>query len=482
MFEVLTAFMGHARHRPHHPAILDAGGCLTYSELADAIRRTAAGIDSLPDKVGLLAPEDRRGIIWYLALAWAGRTIVPLPGFFSTAQRAHIIHDAGLKTVIAAPEEADKVRMGACAIVTPGVGSALSATPSRENRCIIYTSGTTGRPKGVVLGERQLSASVTALIEAADASGDDRTLAVLPAALLLEQIAGIAVPLSVGASIMLCPDPHAIATAAATFAATTTVLVPDLLSAWVGVLERLKQRAPASLRFVAVGGAPVPPRLAERAEAVGLPIHEGYGLSECCAVVALNRPGDRAVGTVGRPISGVSVTIDRGEIVVAGATVMDGYHREPTGDASCDGTIPELPMASPPAVWRTGDAGHIDGNGRLVVAGRIDDVITTSTGRNIHPDWIEQMILRDPRIRRCAVIDGGSHPRAVLVPGAESLSHATAAEIEALVAALCADAPDYARPRANLMISETALVQQGLITANGRLRRWAIAATLTETP
>ncbi len=464
MREVLTALAGHARSEPHRPAILDGCGCMTYGELSDAVRRTAAWAQSVPDMVGLLAPKDRWAIIWHLGLAWAGKTIVPLPEFFSPAQLTHLVRDAAIEAVVSAPEMLDVAHSICSSVLIPELGPIAAAEPAAGARLIIYTSGTTGRPKGVVLGERQLGASVRAMVEAVGATAEDRMLSVLPFALLLEQVASMAVPLSVGAAIALCPVPQSFPVVAEAFAPSATVLVPEMLAAWVEWLERQGKRAPASLRFVAVGGAPVPPKLAERAWALGLPVHEGYGLSECCSVVAVNRPGDRAAGTVGRPLSGVTVTIDHGEIVVSGPTVMAGY------------------LGGPPSggIRHTGDAGHFDADGRLVVEGRIDDVIVTTTGRNIHPEWIEPMILSDPRISRCAVIDGGSHPRAVLVPAKGRFAGVSQSDIDALVDQLCAEAPDYARPRANLLMPETLLQQEGLITSNGRLRRPAIAAYLKE--
>jgi long-subunit acyl-CoA synthetase (AMP-forming) len=466
MREILMAFADHARNDPHRLAIIDGFGQMTYADLFEAVRRTAAWAGALPERVGLLAPKDRRAIVWHLALAWAGRTIVPLPAFFSPLQLAHLVQDAGLGTIVSAPEMVEMAQTICPLVVTPTFDANPSAEPAGDSGCIIYTSGTSGHPKGVVLGERQLNASVRALVEAVGATSQDRMLSVLPFALLLEQLVGILVPLSTGASIALCPTPQDLPAAAENFAPTATVLVPEMLAEWVTWLERYGTRAPASLRFVAVGGAPVPPLLAERAWNVGLPVHEGYGLSECCSVVAVNRPGDRVAGTVGRPLPGVTVTIDNGEIVVGGPSVMVGY------------------LGGSPAedVYRTGDAGRFDAEGRLIVEGRIDDVIVTTTGRNIHPEWIESMILGDRRVGRCAVIDGGRHPRAILVPVKDALLDADPAEIDVLVARLCANAPDYARPRANLTMSETLLRQQGLITANGRLRRPAITAYLKETP
>jgi long-chain acyl-CoA synthetase len=464
MRDVLARLSKHAGRAPHRPALHGGGGWLSYGTLFDAVRHTASWADSLPATVALLAPSDERAIIWHLALAWAGRTIVPLPAFFSPAQLAHLVQDSGVEAVVTAPEMLRMAEAICPLVVTPALAAGPSAAPDRAARYIIYTSGTTGRPKGVVLGERQLTAIVRAMIESVDATAEDRMLSVLPYALLLEQIAGIAVPLSVGASVALCPDPLALPMAAESFAPTATVLVPEMLAGWVRWLERTGRRAPASLRFVAVGGAPVPPRLAERAWALGLPVHEGYGLSECCSVVAVNRPGERRPGTVGLPLPGVGVSIDNGEIVVSGPTVMEGY----LGDVPCRG------------IRRTGDAGRFDKTGRLIVEGRIDDVVVTSTGRNIQPEWIESMILADAGIGRCAVVGGGSYPRAILCPVDGELYEAGQEEIDVLVAELCAEAPDYARPRCNLVMSEAQLQRRGLITANGRIRRRALASYLEE--
>ena len=166
----------------------------------------------------------------------------------------------------------------------------------------------------------------------------------------------------------------------------------------------------------------MPPALAAEAWRLGIPVHEGYGLSECCSVVTLNRPGHRAVGTSGRPLSGLQVTIEDGEIVVDGPSITDGYLRqEPAGRP-----------------WRTGDLGELDADGFLTVHGRKDDLIVSSFGRNISPEWIEAMILDDPRIALCAVAGRGEpHLTAVLVPsshGKDWFASASEAELRRLVA------------------------------------------------
>jgi len=244
------------------------------------------------------------------------------------------------------------------------------------------------------------------------------------------------------------------------------VLVPSLLSAWTAQLEYSGAVAPRNLRFVAAGGAHVPERLARAARRVGIPVHEGYGLTECCSVVALNRPGACKAGTVGRPLHGIKVTIEDDEIVVRGPTVMDGYLNHEA--------------IRPAGVWRTGDLGAFDAEGRLIVLGRRDSMLVTAAGRNIVPEWIESMVTADPRLAHCVLVDPGSGGlTAVLVPFDRFAGAFRAMSEDARaqhLAELVAAAPDYAKPARSIVVAQSDFRRQGLLTANGRPRRRAVEA------
>ena len=121
---------------------------------------------------------------------------------------------------------------------------------------------------------------------------------------------------------------------------------------------------------------------------LGIPLFEGYGLSECCSVVALNRPGATRAGSVGQPLEGLRVQIEDGEIVVEGPSLMDGYLHEDS---------------LPPFRWRTGDLGCLDKDGFLTVYGRRDNLIITPSGRNINPEWVETTLLDEANIAACVV-------------------------------------------------------------------------------
>ncbi len=336
---------------------------------------------------------------------------------------------------------------------------------------MIYTSGSTGKPKGVLLANGQLMWSAKALALASGARVDDIYLSVLPLAFLLETICAVIIPMLVGAPARIessiaekfgDADACALADIVAANRPTCMVLVPHLLSAWVAQLSNGAERAPESLRFVAVGGAAVPFALAQRAWALGIPVHEGYGLSECGSVVALNRPGERKAGTVGKPLPGLDVRIEEREIVVRGPAIMDRYLHGPATQG----------------LWRTGDLGEVDADGFLTIHGRIDNLLVTPLGRNISPEWIESLLVGDPRVAYCFVAyAGGPYLKAVLVPTNEGESWFEAAseeDIYALIAECCRDVPAYAIPRRYSVVCASELVRFGLLTGNGRIRRKAM--------
>ena len=437
-------------------ALTDAFGPMTYGQLTETIAQLAATLADSPRVIGLLMPRDRRHVAGDLALASLGRTIVVLPDFFSPEQWRHMIADAGIEAIVTTAELAPRLDGLDVPVLFADPDPKRSLTASASAQRIIYTSGTTGKPKGVVLSESALDASLSGLIGAVGANARDVHLSLLPFSLLLEQLAGILLPLMVGARIHIAASPLEAEAAGA----TTSVVVPDLLAAWVRGLKAHGGKAPASLRFVAVGGAPVGEALAATAWDLGLPVHEGYGLSECCSVVAVNRPGQRRPGTVGRILDGLAVSIEDGEIVVRGPTVMNGY----LGHDTVDGA------------WRTGDLGRFESDGHLVVLGRKDDVIVTAQGRNIHPEWIEPMLLAEPSIRHCAIIAGLSGVRAIIVPADNDVAtvHDDASWLWAL-RRLTATAPAYAQPAEISIISAETARAQALFTVDGRPRRRRIA-------
>jgi long-subunit acyl-CoA synthetase (AMP-forming) len=449
-------------------AVSDQHGQLSRGELLAGVTALAADLRGQPQTIGIYAPNGIAWVIAQLACALAGKIAVPLPTFFSAAQLGHVVRDASIDLILASEQTAalalqsgvptnvidmiDIHREAGLPDVIDGFGQ------------IIYTSGSTGQPKGVRHQSGQIAWSAAALESATGAAATDSYLSVLPLPLLLETICSIFIPARLGAYVHFDTglaeqvgrgDATGIAKAFETHRPTTSVLVPQLLKHWVAELHAATRIAPSSLRFVAVGGAPVPRQVADAAWNLGIPVHEGYGLSECCSVVAVNRPKERRPGTVGRALSGLSVSIDAGEIVVDGPSIMDGY-------------LGQEPARRP---WRTGDLGAIDRDGFVTVHGRKDSLLVTSFGRNISPEWIETMLLADPRIAFCTVAGHGEpHLTALLIPsrqGAAWFARATSADILQLLSDHCSEAPEYAVPRAYVVVSfEEALKNQ--LLSNGR--------------
>lgn len=465
MKQVFDALRHHAVTRPDEIAFEDDAGHISWQDLASRVEHLACALDEVSGVVAIGLAGGIDYVVADLALTLSAKRQVPLPFFFSTAQNAHVLMDAKVSAVVT--NNADLfAALPHLAIVEAAVAPSspltLRAYDGGAER-IIYTSGSSGTPKGVILGDRQLSASVAALSRVIEANETDTHLSVLPLAQLLEQICGIFLPIVAGAKTVFRFDttkalfggPIApLVRAFEEIRPTTSLLAPAILGRWVAALQGA--RAPDSLRFVAVGGASSAPSLIRQAVAAGIPVYEGYGLSECCAVVAMNRPGDNHPGTVGPVLEGLNVTLDAGEIVVSGPTVMSGY----------------LNGAAAPDIWRTGDMGHFDED-RLVIDGRKDALLVTGAGRNISPEWVEQRVNADPRI-----VSSGLGLRET--DGALVLIVVAAAPVElAAIERHLADLPSYARPHAVILTDPS---EPGLLFPVGTPNRAVVAQIIKSRP
>lgn len=454
----------HARTRPHAVAFSGDGATLTWEQLAGRVAELSRRLEGAPHCVAIGLAGGCDYVVADLALALTGRRQVPLPFFFGAEQLGHVVADAKPRAVITDRPEAfaDVPGLRVIPPVHEGCESAELPPYQPGGDRVIYTSGSSGRPKGVVIGARQMAASLAALMPLVGATDADLHLSVLPLAQLLEQICGIYLPILAGAETrfdfaatrtLFQADIAPLTQAFARVRPTTSLLAPGVLGRWVADLRQRGSRAPSSLRFVAVGGAASAPALLESAWSMGIPVHEGYGLSECCAVVAMNRPGDNVIGSAGEILSGLDVRIEEGEITVAGPTVMQGYLN---GDPA-------------PVRWRTGDLGRIE-QGRLFVEGRKDALLITPNGRNISPEWIEQRVNADPR-----VLSSGLGLRA---DGALVLVVAAVAPIGPIeISHLLSDLPAYARP-AELIVTSPS--EPGLLFPAGTPNRKTVAALVNE--
>ena len=462
---------------PQSPALTEGGFQLTHTELHEHTTRLADTLHA--QGLRTVATLLDNGAAWVLldrALAQASLVHVPLPVFFTPEQMGHALQACGADALVATPAlaahwptaPAMPLPVGPDALVLLRLpGDAVPMPP--DTRKITFTSGTTGNPKGVCLSGAAMDRVAQGLVQALAPLDIRRHLCALPLAVLLENIAGVMAPLTRGAECVVLPlaslglqgssrfDPATFHTAVVQHAPNSLILLPQMLRAWAGWLAATGQRAPASLRMVAVGGAAVGERLMQSARAVGIPAYEGYGLSEGASVQTLNLPGADRPGSAGRALPHTRLRVDaHGQIHVAGS-LMSGY----------------LGSVTPaPAEWATGDVGELDVDGYLWVRGRLRHVLITAYGRNVSPEWVETALRSDPAIAQ-AVVFGEAQPAlsAVLWP---LRPDTTDAQLHAAVQATNATLPDYARlghwVRARAEFSPAT----GLATANGRPQRPAI--------
>ncbi|MGE4405207.1 AMP-binding protein [Pseudomonas sp.] len=442
---------------------------LSYAELRHEVAARAGRLEALGvQRVALALDNGLDWALWDLALLRAGLVCVPLPGFFSPAQQAHVLQHAGVDCLIGTAGP-----LTACAGFEqhePGLflRQPIAATPVPAGTLkITYTSGTTGQPKGVCLDARAQLAVAESLWQASSPCDIRHHLCVLPLATLLENIAGLYAPLLAGARVELRALAEVGFSGSAgfdlpRFLATlnesrphSLILLPQLLLALVSAAEQ-GLPLPPSLRFIAVGGGRVAPQLLERAERLGLPVYEGYGLSECASVVCLNTPGARRIGTVGRPLPHVEVRLaEDGEVLVRGPRML-GYLGEPALDDE----------------WlASGDLGHFE-DGFLILHGRKKHQFVTAYGRNVNPEWVEAELVQQAPIAQ-AWLHGEALAQnvAVLVPRRADCSDA---ELARAVERVNVGLPDYARAHHWLRAAEPFCSDNGLATANGRLRRPAL--------
>jgi long-subunit acyl-CoA synthetase (AMP-forming) len=420
--------------------------------LAAALRRARPR----PRVAGLLADNSADWIAIDLAAQRAGVVLVPLPAFFTAEQCAHAVQASGMDSLfgrLPGFEPAGEVE-GFAWSRRPAEPPALAKDVSK----ITFTSGTTGTPKGVPLTAAQQWAVARSLAEVTRPLGIRRHLCLLPLPVLLENVAGAYAAYLSRAELCLPPlatcgvrgaagfAPRACLAAIERWEPHSVILVPQMLCALLHEIEG-GRRVPASLKLAAVGGGKVSPTLIARARRAGLPVYEGYGLSECASVVSLNLPGADRAGSVGQPLPHAQVRISEREIQVR------------TGER-----------------WlSTGDLGRLDQDGFLHIEGRRKHLLITSYGRNVSPEWPEAELLAGSAIAQAAVF-GEARPQlcALVVPAAPTVDDGA---IDAQVQAANRRLPDYARIGRWLRADAPFTPQNGLATPNGRIRREAVWST-----
>ena len=347
-----------------------------------------------------------------------------------------------------------------------------AAIDPEDTATILYTSGTTGRPKGVMLSHRNLVSNTIDSLESLAITSSDLHLSWLPLSHSFERTAGYYIMMHAGVSIAYAESIERVVDNMREVRPTVTTGAPRLyekmyaavlqsasdagglkkaIAFWarrvgieyaeaeVGgsgagpwlrlkhrladrlVYAKIRERVGGDFRFFVSGSAPLAPVIMKFFYAAGLPIMEGYGLTETSPVVSVNTFDHMKFGTVGRPIRNVEVRIepdpDRpegdGEILVRGPNVMQGYYHLPEKTAE---------VLTPDGWFRTGDIGIVDDEGFLSITDRKKDLIKTSGGKYIAPQPIENE-LKTSRYVSQAVVVGNKRKYAsvLIVPNYDNL-------------------------------------------------------------
>ncbi len=329
---------------------------------------------------------------------------------------------------------------------------------------IVYTSGTTGEPKGAMLSHGNFASNALAVTSVLDISYADTTLSFLPLSHVLERVAYYVAILK-GATIAFAESIDKLTINIGEIRPTYLACVPRVLekihdrvlqsleedNPWrkeifllaqdVGeyyhttmqeygrvpfpsnvlydladklVFSKLRDRLGGRLRFIFVGGAPLPKPVGEFYRNAGIPVVEGYGLTETSPVITVNPPGQPRFGTVGKPLPGVTVRLaDDGEVLCKGPNVMEGYWHKP--EATREAIDAE-------GWFHTGDIGRFDADGYLAIVDRKKELIVMSNGKKVAPQPIENQLKQDLLIEQAMLVgEGRNFITALIVPNPEAL-------------------------------------------------------------
>ena len=340
----------------------------------------------------------------------------------------------------------------------------LATVTNHDLATIIYTSGTTGEPKGVMLTHNNFVSNIVAISKGLPIKTSDRSLAVLPLSHIFERTV-FYVLCANGVSINYCASFDQIASHLHEVKPTIMTAVPRLFEQvyhkivkkgksaggwktrlfdwaldvgqdyWLAkdthgsispvlaakhalasrlVFSKWRDGVGGSLRFFVSGGAPLSKKLSYAFWAAGIPILQGYGMTEACVACA-NRPEDNKVGSIGIPFDGIEMKIAEsdGEILIRGANVMEGYYQNPEETAR---------VVDAEGFYHTGDVGYVDKDGHFYVTDRLKDLFKLSNGKYVAPLQVESLLKQSPLISQPVVVGSGrKQVGALIVPDWEAL-------------------------------------------------------------
>jgi long-chain acyl-CoA synthetase len=440
------------------------------------------------ERVALLLPNCPEWPEIYFGIVGLGLIAVPLDAKLRAQEIEFILRDSGTRVLFcdaAAAELVSALRARLPMLAEVVTLAALEALPASDAwdrahpqpddlASLIYTSGTTGLPKGTMLTHENFTSNVSAVVQMIDIFPADNFLLVLPLHHAFAFTANLLVPVVCGSAISFVESVKSFGDDLRATHPTALIGVPLLfekmyrrvqenlqanpLGRWlirlglVGLLKhRIRTGFGGKLRIMITGGAPCDADLLRAFSRLGLPMLEGYGLTETAPVLTLNPEHAPKPGTVGTVLPGVELRIfdanaeGIGEIAARGPNVMRGYFHQPEATA---------------AVFRdgwflTGDLGRVDAAGYVTITGRKKSLIVNREGKNINPEEVEAQVLKSPLIKEALALGYrepservGEHVGLIVVPSEEALAapdaeHRIRTDLKRVLHAIA----DYKHPR-----------------------------------
>ena len=413
----------------------------------------------------------------WLALDFATRIIdkvaIPIAPFFSEQQTQYVLNQCGaaifITDTLPGPNQHPALTVMlfdyyCLYIYSQAVSKAVNYFDTTQK--VTFTSGSTGEPKGVCLSAHSQMQVAQSLCDKININQPVH-LCLLPLAVLLENIAGVYVPLKSGGQVHLIPlnelgfvgsslaQPNALINAIDKVNPNTLILVPELLTCLVTFAEQGWQ-PPKSLKFIAVGGAIVDKTIIVKARSLNLPVYQGYGLSEAASVVSLNTVKNDNYHSAGRVLPHIQTKITDNQLYIKGDLFL-GYLNHPPHDQN--------------QWYATGDLVEQQNN-TLFIKGRIKNLIITSMGRNVNAEWPESLLLSQSGILQAVVFGEGKPFLTAIIYVNSTLNKQS---LTLLINNVNQQLPDYARIKKWHCIAKPLSAQQGLLTTNNRPKRQAIS-------
>ncbi|WP_232178548.1 non-ribosomal peptide synthetase [Sulfurihydrogenibium yellowstonense] len=438
-------------------ALIHKGQEISYISLLENIKKYSNILDIKPeDKVAIFS-ENRPEWIYAFFAVWEKCGVnVPIDFMSSEDELFYILNDSKPAYIFTSKNNKEKVLSVKLKLdydikvfIFEEIDFSSQIFENKECKkleedlaVILYTSGTTGQPKGVMLNYKNLLSNIKSIEKVEIANSQDSTLAILPFHHSYPLMVSMLIPLHLGATIVFLDElsPQDILDKLKKYKITILIGVPRLYALFHKrifdkinedffikivfklckkinnqalskiVFKRVHDIFGGNIKYFVSGGAKLDLDIAKDFQVLGFKIIEGYGLTETSPIVSFNPPYEIKLGSVGKPIEGVQVKIEDDEILVKGDNVFVGYLNK----------IEETKKAFKNGYFMTGDLGYLDEDGYLYITGRKKEIIVLPNGKNINPEEIENIILKNfDIVKEIAVIQKDNQLFAIIYPDFE---------------------------------------------------------------